>query len=192
MYTSICPNCGEKSEQEIKDCPSCGSEKIEIVNKNSIFRSINDLLVSKLDFLDYPQLYVIVITRLVIMLFIIFVIPGFISKSEFFWMVIGIFSVYGLIKEIAQTHRQFILIYKFSRTLLFAYFGAGFGNLISYTGKLVYFKFSYYFNLEFLYDQLSFGNSMIVIGIVAGIGFMLLMNRFNDEFKVSEVDTETD
>ncbi len=33
---------------------------------------------------------------------------------------------------------------------------------------------------------------MIVIGIVAGIGFMLLMNRFNDEFKVSEVDTETD
>jgi hypothetical protein len=43
-----------------------------------------------------------------------------------------------------------------------------------------------------MYDQLSIGNSMIVIGIVAGIGFMLLMNRLNDEFKVGEPDTETE
>ena len=101
-------------------------------------------------------------------------------------------SVYGLIKEVAKSYPQFRILYKTSKLLLFAFFGAGFGNLISHTGKLVYFRFSYYFNLEFLYDQLLFGNSMIVIGIVAGIGFMLLMNRFNDEFKVSEVDTETD
>jgi hypothetical protein len=31
---------------------------------------------------------------------------------------------------------------------------------------------------------------MIVIGIVSGIGFMLLMNRFNDEFKEVEHDKE--
>jgi uncharacterized membrane protein YvbJ len=70
MYSSICPNCGEKSEQEIKECPSCGFEKIENCKpRDSIFKSINDTLVSKLYFLDYPQLYITIITRLVMMLF---------------------------------------------------------------------------------------------------------------------------
>ncbi|MFZ1518411.1 MAG: zinc ribbon domain-containing protein [Ignavibacteriaceae bacterium] len=192
MYTNNCPNCGEKSDRKVQQCPVCGAAKLEPAAKGSIYKDINDNLVERLSFLDYPQLYVTVITRLVIMLFIIFVIPGFISKSEFFWMVIGIFSVYGLIKEVAKNYPQFRIVYKTSKLLLFAFFGAGFGNLISHTGKLVYFKFSYYFNLEFLYDQLSIGNSMIVLGVVAGIGFMLLMNRFNDEFKVEELDTETD
>ena len=192
MYTNICPNCGEKSEHELKDCPSCGFEKTEIVNKNSITKSINDSLVGKLSFLDYPQLYVTIIFRLVILLITIFLIPDFIGNSEFFWMVIGIFSVYGLIKEVAKSYPQFRILYKTSKLLLFAFFGAGFGNLISHTGKMVYFRFSYYFNLEFLYDQLLIGNSMIIVGSIAGIGFMLLMNRFNDEFKVSEVDTEAD
>lgn len=192
MYTNICPNCGEKSEHELKDCPSCGFAKAEIVNKNSITKSINDALVGKLSFLDYPQLYVTIIFRLVILLITIFLIPDFIGNSEFFWMVIGIFSVYGLIKEIAKSYVQFRILYKTSKLLLFAFFGAGFGNLISHTGKMVYFGFSYYFNLEFLYDQLSIGNSMIILGAVAGIGFMLLMNRFNDEFKVGEPDTETE
>jgi hypothetical protein len=192
MYTNNCPNCGEKSDRKVQQCPVCGSAKLEPAAKGSIYKDINDNLVERLSFLDYPQLYVTIITRLVIMLFIIFVIPGFISKSEFFWMVIGIFSVYGLIKEVAKNYPQFRIVYRTSKLLLFAFFGAGFGNLISHTGKLVYFKFSYYFNLEFLYDQLSIGNSMIVLGVVAGIGFMLLMNRFNDEFKVEELDTETD
>ncbi len=104
MYTNICPNCGEKSEHELKDCPSCGFAKAEIVNKNSITKSINDSLVGKLSFLDYPQLYVTIIFRLVILLITIFLIPDFIGNSEFFWMVIGIFSVYGLIKEVAKTY----------------------------------------------------------------------------------------
>ncbi|MEO8231018.1 MAG: hypothetical protein ABI638_01965 [Ignavibacteriota bacterium] len=69
---------------------------------------------------------------------------------------------------------------------MFAYFGAGIGNLISHTGRMVYFRFSYYFNLNFLYDQLSIGNSMLIIGACAGIGFMLLMNRFKDEFNVKD------
>jgi ribosomal protein L37E len=192
MYTNICPKCGERSDHELKDCPSCGFEKTEIVNKNSITKSINDSLVGKLSFLDYPQLYVTIIFRLVILLITIFLIPDFIGNSEFFWMVIGIFSVYGLIKEVAKSYPQLRIVYKTSKLLLFAFFGAGFGNLISHTGKMVYFRFSYYFNLEFLYEQLSIGNSMIVLGAVAGIGFMLLMNRFNDEFKVGELDTETD
>jgi uncharacterized membrane protein YvbJ len=63
MYTSICPNCGEKPEHDVKDCPSCGFAKAEIVNKKSIAKSINDVLVNKLSFLDYLQLYIIIFTR---------------------------------------------------------------------------------------------------------------------------------
>ena len=188
MYPTVCQNCGEKSKSDLKDCPSCGFAKAEIVNKVSITQSINDALVDKLSFLDYPQLYITIVSRAIIILFTIFVIPDFISNSEFFWMVIGIFSVYGLIKEVAKTYSQFIIVYKIAKILLFAYFGAGVGNLISYTGRMVYFRFSYYFNLNFLYDQLSIGNSMLIIGACAGIGFMLLMNRFKDEFNVKDFD----
>lgn len=186
MYPTICQNCGQKSDNDLKDCPSCGSTKAEIVNKVSITQSINDALVNKLSFLDYPQLYITIVLRAIIILFTIFVIPDFISNSEFFWMVIGIFSVYGLIKEVAKTYSRFIVVYKIAKILLFAYFGAGIGNLISHTGRMVYFRFSYYFNLNFLYDQLLIGNSMLIIGACAGIGFMLLMNRFKDEFNVKD------
>ena len=153
MYSTICANCGEKSERVLKDCPSCGSAKTEIVNRNSISESINNTLIDKLSFLDYPQLYITIFTRAFILLIIIFVIPDFISNSEFFWMVVGIFSVYGLIKEVAKSYSKFRIIYKTAKLLLFAYFGAGIGNLISHAGKLVYYRFSYYFNLEFIYDQ---------------------------------------
>jgi hypothetical protein len=190
MYSAICPNCGEKSEHDVKDCPGCGFEKAEIVNKVSIFQSINNKLIDKLSFLDYPQLYITIFTRAFIILFTIFVIPDFISRSEFFWMVIGIFSVYGLIREIAKTYTKFRIIYKVAKLLLFAFFGAGIGNIISHAGKLVYYRFSYYFNFSFLYDQLSIGNSMIILGAVAGIGFMLLINRFYDDFKVKDFSSE--
>jgi len=186
MYSTVCPNCGEKSDGDLKDCPSCGFAKAEIVNKVGIFQSINNTLVDKLSFLDYPQLYITIFTRAVILIITIFVIPDFISNSEFFWMVVGVFSVYGLIKEFAKSYTQFRIIYKVAKLLLFAFFGAGFGNLISHTGKLVYFKFSYYFNLAFLYDQFELGNSMIILGAVAGIALMLLINKFNDEFKVND------
>lgn len=192
MYSSVCPNCGEKSESELKDCPSCGFAKSEIVNRVGILQSIHDTLVEKLSFLDYPQLYIIIVSRALIILFLIFVIPDFISNSEFFWMVIGIFSVYGLIKEVAKTYSKFIFVYKAVKLLLFAYFGAGIGNLISHAGRMVYYRFSYYFNLKFLYEQLSIGNTMIVFGAVAGMGFMLLMNQFKNEFKVGKLDTKTD
>jgi len=192
MYTNICPNCGEKSEHELKECPICGFEKAEIVNKTSIAKSINDSLVEKLSFLDYPQLYITIFTRAFVLLITIFAIPDFISNSEFFWMVIGIFSVYGLIKEVAKSYPQFRIVYKTSKLLLFAFFGAGLGNLISHTGKLVYFRFSYYFNLEFLYKQFSIGNSMIILGAVAGIGFMLITNKFYDEFKVKDYISENE
>ena len=192
MYTNICPNCGKKSEQELKDCPYCGFTKTEIVNKNSIAKSINDSLVDKLSFLDYPQLYVTIIFRLVFILIAIFLIPDFISNSEFFWMVIGIFSVYGLIKEVAKSYSQFRIVYKTSKLLMFAFFGAGFGNLISHAGRMVYFRFSYYFNLEFLYEQIELGNSMILLGTAAGIGFMLITNSFYDEFKVKDYISENE
>jgi ribosomal protein L37E len=192
MYTNICPNCGKKSEQELKDCPYCGFTKAEIVNKNSITKSINDSLVDKLSFLDYPQLYVTIIFRLVFILIAIFLIPDFISNSEFFWMVIGIFSVYGLIKEVAKSYSQFRIVYKTSKLLMFAFFGAGFGNLISHAGRMVYFRFSYYFNLEFLYEQIELGNSMILLGTAAGIGFMLITNSFYDEFKVKDYISENE
>ncbi len=192
MYSTVCPNCGEKSESEVKDCPSCGFAKSEIVNRVGILQSIHDTLVEKLSFLDYPQLYIIIVSRALIILFLIFVIPDFISNSEFFWMVIGIFSVYGLIKEVAKTYSKFIFVYKAVKLLLFAYFGAGIGNLISHAGRMVYYRFSYYFNLKFLYEQISIGNTMILFGAVAGMGFMLLMNRFKNEFKVGKLDTKTD
>jgi hypothetical protein len=83
-------------------------------------------------------------------------------------------------------------VYKTSKILLFAFYGAGLANLISHTGKLVYFSFSYYFNLEFLYKQLSIGNSMIILGAIAGIGFMLLTNRFYDEFKVKDYTSQNE
>jgi hypothetical protein len=190
MYSTVCPNCGEKSDRDVKDCPSCGVAKTEIVNKFGIFQSINDSLVDKLSFLDYPQLYITIFTRAFILLITIFVIPDFISNSEFFWMVVGIFSVYGLIKEIAKSYSRFRIVYKTAKLLLFAYFGAAFGNLISHTGKMIYYRLSYYFNLNFMYNQLLIGNSMILVGAVAGIGFMLLMNRFNDEFKVKDYSSD--
>ena len=112
MYSSTCPNCGEKSDTEIQYCPVCGAAKSELVTEGSIFKDINDKLVEKLSFLDYPQLYATLITRLALMLIVIFVIPDFISNSEFFWMVIGIFSVYGLIKEVAKIYKKFIIVYK--------------------------------------------------------------------------------
>jgi hypothetical protein len=190
MYTGICPNCGEKSDRDVKDCPSCGFAKAEIVNKVGIFQSINDFLVDKLSFLDYPQLYITIFTRAFILLVIIFVIPDFISNSEFFWMLVGIFSVYGLIKEVAKSYSQFRIVYKTAKLALFAYFGAGIGNLISHAGKLVYYRFSYYFNLEFMYNQIIIGNSMIILGAVVGIGFMILANVFYDEFKVHDYSSE--
>ena len=186
MYTNICPNCGAKSEKEFQQCPSCGAIKLEPATKGSIFKDVNDAFVDKLSFLDYPQLYVTVITRLVIMLIVIFVIPDLISNSEFFWMVIGIFSVYGLIKEFAKSYNQFIIVYKISRTLLFAYFGAGFGNLIAHAGRMAYYRFSYYFNISFLYDQLLNGNSMIIVGAIAGIGVMILYNNLRNDLEVEE------
>ena len=192
MYSTICANCGEKSERGLKDCPSCGSAKTEIVNRNSISESIKNALINRLSFLDYPQLYITIFTQAFILLITIFVIPDFISNSEFFWMVVGIFSVYGLIKEVAKSYSKFRFFYKTAKLLLFAYFGAGIGNLISNAGKLVYYRFSYYFNLEFIYDQIIIGNSMIIIGAVVGIGFMILTNIFYDEFKVKDYSSENE
>lgn len=186
MYSTICPNCGEKSDRNVQYCPACGFTKSEAVTKGSILKDINDMLVEKLSFLDYPQLYVTVVSRLILMLFIIFVIPDFISKSEFFWMVIGIFSVYGLIKEVAKTHNQFIIIYKICRALLFAYFGAGFGNLIAHAGRMAFYRFSYYFNISFLYDQLFIGNAMIIVGASAGLLIMVVYNQFRNDFTAEE------
>jgi hypothetical protein len=107
-------------------------------------------------------------------------------------MVVGIFSVYGLIKEVAKSYTKFRFIYKVAKLLLFAYFGAGIGNLISHAGKLVYYKFSYYFNLNFMYDQIELGNSMIILGAVLGVGFMVLTNIFYDEFKVRDYSSENE
>ena len=190
MYTSICPNCGEKSERDLKDCPSCGDAKAEIVNKNGIFQSINNKLIDKLSFLDYPQLYITIFTRAIILLITIFVIPDFISNSEFFWMIVGIFSVYGLIKEIAKNYPEFRIVYKTMKLFLFAYFGAGFGNLISHAGRFVSYRFSYYFNFEFLYNEFLRTNTMILFGAVAGIGFMILANRFTEEFNVKDFSSK--
>ena len=122
MYSTVCPNCGEKSGHELKDCPSCGTTKAEIVNRNSIIQSINDTLIAKLDFLDYPQLYITIFSRAIVLLFTIFIIPDFIRNSEFFWMVVGIFSVYGLIKEIAKTYSKFRLFYSASKLFIVCLF----------------------------------------------------------------------
>lgn len=181
MYSSVCPKCGEKSDKDIQHCPVCGSEKSEQITRGTIFKDLNDVLVEKLSFLDYPQLYVTVITRLVIMLFIIFIIPDFISNSEFFWMLIGIFSVYGLIKEIAKRYRYFIPFYKISKILLFAYFGAGVGNVIAHTGRGLHYRFSYYFNIEFILSQISLRNGLIFVGAIFGIIAMIILNQFKND-----------
>lgn len=182
LYSTVCPNCGEKSDVDIQHCPVCGAEKSEQITKGGILNDINKALVEKLSFLDYPQLYATVITRLVIMLFIIFIIPDFISSSEFFWLVIGIFSVYGLIKEIAKSYRSFIPFYKICKILLFAYFGAGVGNLIAHTGRGLNYRFSYYFNIEFILNQISLGNGLIYVGAIFGIIAMIILNQFKQDF----------
>jgi len=186
MYSTVCPKCGEKSEQEVQYCTACGSEKSELATKGSIFKDINNVIVEKLNFLDYPQLYVTIIYRLILLLISIYVIPDFITNSEFFWMVIGIFSVYGLVKEIAKSYNHFLVVYKISRALLFAYFGAGIGNLIAHAGTMSYYRFSYYFNLNFLLSQLFIGNSMIIVGAIAGIGVMMLYSNFRNDLEAEE------
>jgi hypothetical protein len=174
----------------LRECPNCGFTKAEIANKGSILQSINDTLIDKLSFLDYPQLWIIILTRGVIILFTIFVIPDFIRNSEFFWLVVGIFSVYGLIKEVANIYPSFRVIYKTLKLILFVYFGAGFANLISHTGRLIFYRLSYYFNLSFIYDQLTTGNTMIILGAFGGIGVMLLINGFYNEFKVKDYESD--
>ncbi len=186
MYTIVCPNCGEKSEKHVQYCPVCGTEKSEPATEGNLFKDINDALVKKLSFLDYPQVFVTVFTRLVIMFILINIIPGFISNSEFFWMIIGIFSVYGIIRESAPSYKHGILVYKVCRTLLFAYFGAGFGNLVAHAGTMAYFRFSYYFNPGFLFDQLITGKFIIIVGAIAGIGVMILYYKFRNDLETEE------
>lgn len=190
MYSTICPKCGEKSGRDLKDCPSCGTIKSEIVIKTTIIESINNTLLEKLDFLDHPQLYITVSFRTAALLFTIFAIPEFIRDSEFFWMLVGIFSVYGILKEIARSITRFRFIHKVAKFMLYGFFGAGIGNLISHAGRMIYIKLGYFFNLWFLFDQLTEGNMMIWVGFIAGIGIYLFVNKFYDEFSVKDFSSE--
>jgi hypothetical protein len=95
-----------------------------------------------------------------------------------------------LIKEVAKTYTKLRIVYKAAKLLLFAFFGAGFGNLISHAGRMVYFRFSYYFNIEFLYNQLSIGNSMIIVGAIFGLMVMLITDQFRNEFRAEDYSSD--
>lgn len=85
MYSTACQNFGKRYGQDLKDCPYCGFAKAEIVNKVGILESINNSLVEKLSFLDYPQLYVTTIFHLVFILlpyFFCLILSAIVNFSE--------------------------------------------------------------------------------------------------------------
>jgi hypothetical protein len=183
-YSSICSSCGIKSEPTESHCPDCGAEKQEILSKTSFYDSIINLLASRIDFLDNSIILVQLLSRILFLLAGIILIPPFIRDSEFFWLACLVFTIFGITKQIENNFLGTKGIYLFSQIFISSYIGAGVGNLISYTGKMHNYSFSYFFNYEFLLKEISRPNSLVIIGIIVGIltlGFItFLNNQFNE------------
>ena len=174
-YPKTCSACGIESTPEDKFCPQCGIEKAELVTKVKFFDSVFNDIAEKLTFLDNPEIFVRIVFKLTILLLAGLLLPAFIQQSEFVWMILLAYSVFGVVREIEFRIERITGIYLYSQALFYAYIGAGFGNLISYTGRNYYYSIGYYFNIKFIVSEIGRLNALPLVGAIAGIGLFVFM-----------------
>jgi len=107
-----------------------------------------------------------------------FLLPDFIKNSETFWLFYIVSVIYGFIKQIDKSIEKIHGIFTVSKIILWGYMGAGAGNLISNTGKILHIPFSYHFNPCFIYKQFSSGNPLILLGFVTGILTYIIITKY--------------
>lgn len=172
-FLTICSNCKVRSSSLERYCPDCGEEKGEDIGKRSFLSSIYDDINQKYDLSPDTWILFQLIFRIVLFVAGVFLIPAFIQESELFLIVLYIYAIFGIIKEIERRVPQVKGIYLFAKILVAAYIGAGSGNIIHYTGMNHNITtLSYFFNLDFLWSEVSSGNVLIIIGILGGVFFM--------------------
>jgi hypothetical protein len=172
-YSQICPECGFRSGMNKEICPGCGARKSLNIDESGASAVLYHEVDSSINFIDNPSLYVKILVSLIILFAGIFFLPDFLRNSEAFWIAYTITNVFTVIKA-ADKHFKLHGLYFYSLILLVIYLGAGIGNLIAYTGRNTGFKITHYFNPNFLYNQLVYGNPLIIVGAVAGAGFLLI------------------
>ena len=174
-YPKTCSACGIEATPEDKFCPQCGIEKAELVTKVKFFDSVVNDIAAKITILDNPEIFVRILFRLTILLLAGLLLPAFIKQSEFVWMILLAYSIFGVVKEIEFRIERITGIYLYSQTLFYAYIGAGFGNLISYTGRNFYYSIGYYFNIKFIASEIGRLNALPLVGAIAGIGLFVFV-----------------
>lgn len=175
VYSKVCPGCGEKSSKYEEICPECGAVKSENLKHSAFADSFMETIASYLTFFNQPVLAAKLLIRSFFLLLLIFVVPDFIRESELFWMACAAYSVFGIVKELEEKVLRLNGIYLTLKILLIAYIGAAIGNFISYTGYNTGYNFAYYFNTGFLLSEISNGNTLLIIGIIAALGFYFLI-----------------
>jgi hypothetical protein len=185
-YPKTCSACGIESTPEDKFCPQCGIEKAELVTKVKFFDSVVNDISAKLTFLDNPEIFVRIVFKLTILLLAGLLLPAFIKQSEFVWMILLAYSIFGIVKEIEFRIERITGIYLYSQALFYAYIGAGFGNLISYTGRNYYYNIGYYFNIKFIASEIGRLNALPLIGAIAGIGLFVFIRVIKKMFEESD------
>ena len=169
MYSSICSNCGAKSDSGEQYCPECGALKQEILSQTGFYDSLVNLIATKIDFLDNNVVFAHLILRTFILVLGIIFIPPFIKNCELFWLIGIIYTIFGIVREIENKILKGNGIYLVSQILVSAYLGAAIGNIISHTGRNYYYGISYYFNYKFLFNQILDKNILVIIGSVIGV-----------------------
>ncbi len=182
MYSSICSNCGAKSNNTEQYCPECGALKQEVLSKTGFYDSLVDLIASKIDFLDNSLVFAHLILRTLILLIGVIIIPPFIRESELFWLAGIVYTIFAIIKEIEKNILNSKGIYLISKVLLSAYIGAGIGNLISHTGRNYNYTLSYYFNYKFLFNEILNKNSLVIIGAFIGVISLVFLTYYKNYF----------
>jgi uncharacterized protein (DUF983 family) len=182
-YSQICPACGFHSDAGQANCPKCGAEKMVELDESSASDLISEDIDSHITGIEHSSVYIKIFISGVILLAGIFLLPDFIRKSEFFWMLYVISTIFTVIKAIDEHFLRLQGIYFLARILLWAYIGAGMGNVISFTGRHTVFSFSYFFNPEFLYEQFLSKNGLAISGFFAGIICFFLIRYFSKMLK---------
>ena len=170
-YSKICPDCGSESTESERECPFCGAVKNEIITKGSFAESVIEQLALKLNFLDQPVIYLRLFFKLIFLITGLILIPEFIWNSEIVYLILTIYLIFGIIKDIDENFLRLKGIYVLSRLLLAAYIGAGLGCALSYSGLNSNYDFSRYFNPLHLWNEILNKNFLIFVGMFAGIGF---------------------
>lgn len=177
-YSHICPNCGAGSEIGQSHCPVCGAEKELTLDGSSAEDLIYNEIDSQIPGIENPSVYIKIIISLVILLAGIFLLPDFIRNSELFWMIYIVSTIFTVIKAVDKYFSRLRGIYFIARILLWSYVGAGFANLISFTGTGLNYPFSYYFNPEFIFDQINGKNPLVLVGAFSTIVIFFLFRYY--------------